>query len=598
MIFFMTALLTLHSLSKAHGTATLFENISVTISQGDKIGLLGPNGAGKSTLLKILIGEEKEDSGFLSKKQGLIIGYASQSPEFKDAKLEEILTAEIPKGDEIETLTLARTLLGKAQFTDYEQSASKLSGGWKKRLDIARALMKKPDLLLLDEPTNHLDLEGILWLEKFLNRERTAYLLVSHDRYFLQNTCTKIIELNRCYKSGLFISEGPLELFHERKEEFLKAELQYERGLASKVRDEIAWLKRSPKARTTKSRSRIDRAEGLISELSDVKSRNKINKVDLEFSASDRETRKLLAGKNISKSLGKELFSNLDITLSPGTRLGIVGKNGTGKTTLLKILAGMIQQDSGTLKYADDLKLVYFDQHRENISNDDSLRRALSPTTDIVNYRGQEIHVNGWAKKFLFSQDRLEMPVKYLSGGERARILIAKLMLEPADILFLDEPTNDLDIATLEVMEESLKEFPGAIVLISHDRCLMDNVCTEILGLGAGIGQFYADTSQWEEALALIEKNKVSSIKQEKEVKKQLPSSKKLSFNEQRELDGMEAAIIKAENKISHLQTLINSPEAHTDTKKSLDTYTQLAEAEKQLETLFIRWDMLLNKNS
>ncbi|HRD54826.1 MAG TPA: ABC-F family ATP-binding cassette domain-containing protein [Parachlamydiaceae bacterium] len=593
----MTALLTLHSLSKAHGTAILFENISTTISQGDKIGLLGPNGAGKSTLLKILIGEEKEDSGFISKKQGLVIGYASQSPEFEDAPLEEILTAEIPKGDETETLTLARTLLAKAQFTDYSQSAAKLSGGWKKRLDIARALMKKPDLLLLDEPTNHLDLEGILWLEKFLNREKTAYLVVSHDRYFLENTCSKIIELNRCYKTGLFISDGSLELFYERKEAFLKAELQYERGLSSKVRDEIAWLKRSPKARTTKSRARIEKASTLISELSDVKSRNKINKVDLNFSASERETRKLLTAKNISKSLGKELFSNLDITLSPGTRLGIVGKNGTGKTTLLKILAGMVTQDAGTIKYADNLKLVYFDQHRENISNDASLRRALSPTSDVVNYRGQEIHVNGWAKKFLFSEERLEMPVKFLSGGERARILIAKLMLEPADILFLDEPTNDLDIQTLEVMEESLKEFSGAIVLISHDRCLMDNVCTTILGLGKGKGEFFADYAQWEEALASAEKNKVQAARQEKEVKKPNPSLKKLSYNEQRELAGMEEAIIKAENKILTLQKLLEAAETIKDPKKSLEAYKELADAEKVLEALFIRWEELSEKN-
>lgn len=594
----MTSLLSLHALSKSFGTETLFKELSFTISERDKIGLLGPNGAGKSTLLKILIDIEKADSGFVAKKQGLKIGYASQSPEFSDETLENILIKEIPNGDPVEVLTKCRTLLGKAQFTNFNEIASKLSGGWKKRLDIARALMRDPDLLLLDEPTNHLDLEGILWLEKFLNREKIAFVVVSHDRYFLENVSNKIIEINKCYKTGLFISEGSMETYHKRKEEFIENQLQYQKGLASEVRDEIAWLRRSPKARTTKSRSRIDRAHELISELSDVKTRNKVHKVDLEFSSSDRETRKLLQAKNISKSMGdKKLFSGLDLILSPGTRLGIVGKNGTGKTTLLKILSGAIPSEGGTIKYADDLKLVYFDQHRETISDDVSLRRALSPNSDTVNYRGQLIHVNGWAKKFLFHQDRLEMPVKYLSGGERARILIAKLMLEPADILFLDEPTNDLDIDTLQVIEDSLKEFKGAVVLISHDRCLMDNICTKLIGLGLKSGEYhFADYSQWQEAVDRDEKENPLKQKPKPEVKKVIPPVKKLSYHEQKELDGMEDAIIKAEKSILLLQNQLENPAQHQDAKKSLELYTALAEEEKRLENLFIRWDELLKK--
>lgn len=595
----MTSLLTLHSLSKSFGTEILFEDISFTISAGDKIGLLGPNGAGKSTLLKILMNIEKADDGHVSKRQGIRVGYASQSPEFPDATLEEVLCLEVPGGDETDTLTEARILLGKALFTDYTQNASKLSGGWKKRLDIARALMKKPDLLLLDEPTNHLDLEGIIWLEKFLNREKTAYVVVSHDRYFLENISNKIIELNRCYKTGLFISSGSMELYLERKEEFLQAQAQHERGLASQVRDEIAWLRKSPKARTTKSRSRIQRAGEMISELSEIKDRNKISKVDIEFSASDRATRKLLTGKNLSKTLGqKKLFEGIDVVLSPGTRLGIVGKNGTGKTTFLKVLAGIIPSDTGTIKYADALKLVYFDQHRESIPDNVSLKRALAPNSDNVTYRGQIIHVNGWAKKFLFDADRLEMPVSCLSGGERARILIAKLMLEPADILFLDEPTNDLDISTLEVIEESLKEFSGAVVLISHDRCLMDNVCTKILGLGMGNEeQYYADYAQWEQANALIEKNKTSATKVVTQQKSTTTSTKKLSYQEQKELDGMESAITQKEKEISDCQKQLESPQIHADSKKSLDTYTLLANHEHQLEALFDRWHFLLEKN-
>lgn len=592
----MTALLGIHHLHKSFGTEILYQGISFFISAGDRIGLLGPNGSGKSTLLKILMGLEPPDQGNISRRQGLRVGYVSQAPEFPPMTLEEVLLQDAPHGDEFELQTRARILLGKAQFTDFTQRADKLSGGWKKRLDIARALMQEPELLLLDEPTNHLDLEGILWLEKLLARENFAYIVVSHDRYFLENVSNKIIELNRCYPDGLFMSNGGMHDFQEHRDAFLHSQEQREKGLASVVREEIEWLRRSPKARTTKSQSRIDRAQGLIEELSEVKKRNKVHRVDLEFSASERETRKLITAKNLSKSLGgKKLFEKIDITLAPGTRLGIVGKNGTGKTTLLKVLSGAIAPDTGTIKYADDLKLVYFDQHREKIPMDVTLRRALAPLSDVVNYRGTPIHVNGWAKKFLFSPDRLELPVGCLSGGERARILIAKLMLEPADVLFLDEPTNDLDIPTLEVIEQSLKDFAGAVVLISHDRCLMDRLCTTILGLGEGGGseltsQFYADYKQWEEASS---QKTLQSPKQQKAQSSTTPkpAAKKLSYKEQRELEGMEQAIHLVEEKLQLLHQQVNNGDA------SSAIYQELADKQHEVESLYARWQVLLDKS-
>lgn len=580
----MSSLLSAHSLSKSYGSQLLFKELSFTLCDGDRIGLLGPNGAGKSTLLKILVGIEQPDSGHIARRQGLRVGYAGQAPEFPSLSLEEVLLEDM-RGEEIELLTRARILLGKAQFTDFSQNAATLSGGWKKRLDIARALMLEPDLLLLDEPTNHLDLEGILWLEKLLKREKTAYVVISHDRYFLENVSNKVMELNPCYPGGLFTSEGNMSAFWEHKEAFLLGQAERQRSLSSQVRDEIEWLRRSPKARTTKSSARIQKAHELISELSEVKKRNQTSKVDIEFSASERETRRLLVAKNLTKSLGgKTLFKGIDLTLSPGSCIGIVGKNGTGKTTLLKMLAGEIPQDMGTIKYAEDLKIVYFDQHREHIPSNISLREALSPCGDTVTYRGQSIHVRGWAKKFLFSPDRLELPVGCLSGGERARILIARLMLQPADLLFLDEPTNDLDIPTLEVIEESLKEFPGAVVLISHDRCLMDRVCTQILGLGEGNEQqLYADYQQWEKA------------RSEPPVKKAAPSPapapvarpKKLSYKEQKELEGMEQNILAVEAEIASLQSQL---ETHPN---DLELYRLLAEAQQKLDTLYARWEQL-----
>jgi ATP-binding cassette subfamily F protein uup len=591
----MSTLLSAQNITKSFGPKALFEELSFSICQGDRIGLLGPNGAGKSTLLKILIGKEHLDEGTLSKKQGLKIGYASQSPSFTSMPIEDAAIVDVAANEKDEALVRARILLSKAQFTDFHADSAKLSGGWKKRLDLVRALVQEPDILLLDEPTNHLDLEGILWLEKFLSKEKVALFIVSHDRYFLQNTCKKFFEINRCFTDGIFISEGSLSVFFERKEAFLQGQLEQERSLRTSLRDEMEWLRRSPKARTTKSRSRIDRVESMIEELSHIKDRNKKPKVQISFSASERETQKLITSHNLTKSLGgKPLFKGVDILLSPGVRLGIVGKNGTGKTTLLKILAQQISPDMGTLKYADDLKLVYFDQHREQIPLDLTLKEALCENGDTVNYRGQQIHINGWASRFLFTPDRMMLPVRCLSGGERARILIAKLMLKPADILFLDEPTNDLDIPTLEVLEESLKEFGGAVVLISHDRCLMDNICTQILSLGGSNDpHFYTGYSQWEAA----QKESLEQIKQESSSKKEKISPakpKKLSYMEQKELAGMEKAIEVAEQELSQLQ---KQSETEADPKKLHDIYIKLGHAQQKLDDLFLRWQELESKS-
>ncbi len=590
----MSTLLGIHSLSKSYGTALLFQELSFTISEGERIGLIGPNGSGKSTLLKIIMGQEGQDSGSITKRQKLNIAYSEQDPAFPSAEVLDILIQAGAGHDPVATATRARILLSKAQFESISADASLLSGGWKKRLSVLQALMQEPDLLLLDEPTNHLDLEGIIWLEKFLQREKIAYLVVSHDRYFLENVSNKIIEINKCYPEGLFMSDGTLSDYLEKKEAFLEAQAKEEKNLRARALEEQEWLRRSPKARTTKSVSRIQRAYDLLDDLHAVKGRNTMQQVSIDFTASERETRKLLMAKNLAKSFGdRVLFKGLDLTLSPGSRVGLMGKNGTGKTTLLKVLAGIIEQDMGTRKYADDLKLVYFDQHREQLPNHLTLAEALCPNGDTVNFRGQPIHVNGWAKRFLFSPDRLAMPIGALSGGERARILIAKLMLEPADILFLDEPTNDLDIPTLEVMEESLKSFSGALVLISHDRCLVDRVCTEIVGLGNSDEppQIYADCLQWEEA-ALRQKAPKEPEKAKSTQPEQKNVPKKLSYKEQKELEGMEAKIVAQEALIMKLEAEAARQNGQ-DPHKALAIYKQLGDAQGQLDALFARWQAL-----
>ena len=296
-VFLMTTLLGIHSLSKSYGSLTLFEALSFTILEGERIGLIGPNGSGKSTLLKIINGLESQDRGSITKRQNLCLAYAEQDPVFPASTVEEVLVTSALGHDQTENETNARILLSKAQFEDFSADASLLSGGWKKRLSVLSALMRRPDLLLLDEPTNHLDLEGIIWLEKFLLREKISYLVVSHDRYFLENVCNKIIEINKCYPEGLFMSDGTLSDYMEKKEAFLDAQAKQERVLRATVKDEVEWMRRSPKARTTKSVSRMQRAYALLDELSDVQQRNKTTQVAIDFSASERETRKLLVAQ-------------------------------------------------------------------------------------------------------------------------------------------------------------------------------------------------------------------------------------------------------------------------------------------------------------
>jgi len=590
----MTLLLNCQSLTKSFGNRTLFEDLCFSIFTGQRVGLIGPNGAGKSTLLKILAGEEKPTKGIVSSKRGLKIGYVPQSCEFPEKSPEEVLL-DCLKDDErpdYEKEHCVQTWLSKLGFTGAETSAHRLSGGWKKRLSIAQGLILSPDLLLLDEPTNHLDLEGIFWLEKFLSREAPSYILVSHDRYFLQNMASRIVEINPVYPQGLFSIEGSYLNFLEKKEEFLAGQLEQERSLASKARRELDWLSRSPKARTSKSKSRVGEAHELLSELSDVKGRNRQKKSEIDFAATHRETQKLLTAKNLSKEIGgRLLFKHLDFVLSPGTRIGLMGPNGSGKTTLLKIIAGQLAPDQGTVKQVDGLKIVYFDQHRLQLPGNITLREALSPDGDFVTFRGQKIHINGWCQRFLFSTDILEMPLDKLSGGERARISIAHLMLQPADILLLDEPTNDLDIPTLETLEESLVDFPGAVVLITHDRCMLDRICNTLLAIGnPEQNEFFSDYTQWEASL----KAPSSKPKTEEKKPEQKSNKPKLSYNEKKEYDQIEAQILKLEEEVRNLNHELEGSAKNPEQLQLI--CTQIGLAETRIEQLYLRWDELEKK--
>ncbi len=610
----MSNIVNCQAVSKSFGAQVLFRKISFVINHGDRIGLIGPNGSGKSTLLKILCRLEEEDDGNILTQKHFAASYLAQSEQFdeeKGARDNLLLSLEGHDLDDIEKHNRVDALLSRAEIRDSDIHVKLLSGGWRKRVSICQALVKRPDLLVMDEPTNHLDIEGVLWLEKILGgnfpESPAAFLLVSHDRQFLENCANRIIELSATYPSGSLQVDGPYSKFVEERERFLQSQSEEEVRLSNKVRRETEWLRRGPKARTTKARYRIDEAYKLQNELAQVKNRNRAaGNVRIDFDATQRKTKKLLEATNISKQYeGKQLFSQLDMLLSPGTRLGLLGRNGCGKSTLMQLLAASCLEegpltDTGTIKVADKVNIVSFDQRRENIQPEVSLRRALAPEGDAIVYRGRSIHVVSWAKRFLFRTDQLETPVGILSGGEQARILIADLMRRPADILLLDEPTNDLDIGSLEVLEESLLDFPGALVLVSHDRYLLDRVCDLLLGFdGKGGVTFFADYEQWLDHMQKLEKPDVSVKKSSKETDtRNLGREMKgrLSYLDQREYDQIEENIMEAEQELEELQSILDSTESGSDPELLNSNWVKAEEVRKDVDRLYTRWDELEKK--
>jgi ATP-binding cassette subfamily F protein uup len=503
--------------------------------------------------------------------------------------------------EDTEKYTLINTVLSRAEFPDNDVLVVNLSGGWRKRLSICRAVLLKPDVLVIDEPTNHLDIEGILWLEKILasGNGPGAYLLVSHDRRLLENSTNRIVELSSVYPDGTLQVQGCYSKFLDAREEFLSGQQDEEERLANKAKREVEWLRRGPKARATKAKYRIDEAHKLTGDLAEVKARNRsISSVQIDFEATGRKTKQLLEMSGVSKAFDDNvLFENLDITLAPGSRLGLLGRNGCGKSTLMKLLAegeaGTKNADSGTIRVADKVKIVNFDQNREGIDPNITLKRALAPEGDSIMFRDRSLHVVSWAKKFLFRPDQLETPVGQLSGGEQARILIASLMRSPADILLLDEPTNDLDIASLDVLESSLLEFPGALVLVTHDRFLLDRVCQRLLGFGGKSGvTYYADYEQWLADLPDAAQDK----KQAKKLAASVAPVKKggkLSYMDQREYDQIEEQIAEAEIRVSGLQEKMELPEVVADSQELAATWAEVEVAQSEVEKLYSRWDEL-----
>src|SRR5208283_3006440 len=494
--------------------------------------------------------------------------------------------------------------LGRTGFEDFEQAAAALSGGWRKRLAIAEALVQQPDILLLDEPTNHLDLAGIEWLEELLQDAPFASVIVSHDRYFLENVATEMVELSRIYPDGFLRTSGSYSAFLEKKEDFLHAQSKRQEGLENLVKNEIAWLRRGAKARTRKSKARIGKAQRLMDELADLNNRTRSGTTGIDFNATERQTKRLIELENVSFSIADHtLFANLDFAITAGMRVGLVGPNGSGKSTLLRMLQGELIPSEGMLRRADSLQIVYFDQNRD-LDSSDTLRRALAPESDSVIYQDRVIHVASWAARFLFSGEQLNQPVANLSGGERARVLIARLMLQPADVLLLDEPTNDLDIPTLEILEESLLEYRGALVLVTHDRYMLDRVSTVVFGLdGLGGAERFANYQQWE----AWHRARLAAGRTGLSVESQNPSramgsvktslaKKKLSFMEMREFESIEARIAAAEKELQVKHDALLDPAIMRDGTRLHAASVELDAAQKAIDALYARWVELEQK--
>jgi ATP-binding cassette subfamily F protein uup len=616
----MPPILNAQGISKRFGAIPLFQDLSFTVADGDRIGLIGPNGAGKSTLLKVLAGDEDTDSGEVALRKRARIGYIRQESSFapgltiRDVLEAALASASVPEAEREGRL---RETGGRVGFPDTGAEAATLSGGWRKRLAIAEQMVSAPDVLLLDEPTNHLDLAGIAWLEETLKQAPFACVMVSHDRYFLENVASEMVELNRVYADGLLRVKGGYTRFLEGKSQYLEAQEKLQDALKNRVKIETEWLRRGPKARTTKSKARIDSANDLIGQLKEVNQRVSTSSAGIEFESSDRQTKRLVEFDHVQCVLGegataKTIVDDLSFLITNGVRVGLVGPNGSGKTTLLRLLREEIQPTSGEIKKAAFLKTVYFSQTRE-LDEAVTLRRALAPDSDSVVYQGRVVHVASYAAKFLFTSEQLNQPVERLSGGERARVLIAKLMLEPADLLLLDEPTNDLDIQTLEILEESLLEYTGALVLVTHDRFMLDRVSTVVLGLdGKGGAERFGDYAQWEDWARAGGKtipgeaapgsagrgsngtpsNGTSSSSSGNDKS----GKKKLSYLEAREFASIEASVDNAEARLNAARDTLDDPTVATNAEALTLALHEMEKAQEDADTLYARWAELAEK--
>ena len=626
------------------GSRTVFQGLTFTIEEGERVGLVGVNGSGKSSLMKILAGAAKPDTGELQLRRGARVTYLPQEPEFpegatvaselsvSEAPLKEALAAHAELGQRLESAPAeeheklmeqfsalsdrieqmggwgtehhAKTLLDRLGVKDWDRPVAQLSGGLRKRVSIARALLTRPDLLLLDEPTNHLDADTVDWLEEELDKLPGALLLVTHDRYFLDGLVDRIVEIQP--GEGVTSYPGNYQAYVEQKlvaqENSEIAQHKRERWISQ----EVAWLRRGPEARRTKSKARIVRAQKLMAE----KGFQRPKVADLRVAAAPRLGHTVIEAEGLRKSFGeRNVLSGVDFRLQRGERVGLVGPNGVGKTTFLRVLLGETPPDGGKLVIGKNTKVAYYDQNRMQLDLEATVYESASQGEDWVILGDQKVALRDYLDDLLFPVPMQRMKVKALSGGERNRLLLARLFLEGANVLVLDEPTNDLDIVTLNILERLLLDFGGSTLLVTHDRYFLDKVATSILTFEGGgrVTRYEGNYAMYrrlkEQAEAQAASTSSASSGAKPAAKKEEPpaaASKaaprkagKLSYKEQRELDGMEAAIEAAETKKAELEAQLADPAVYSVGSKVAEVNKALETAAAEVDRLYARWQVL-----
>jgi len=598
-------LLSLDKISIAYGHLPLLDAASLQIETGERLCVIGRNGAGKSTLLQVVGGELAPDEGNVWRQPGRRIGKLAQDAALQDTRsvfdvvsegLEDLGDDEWQRESRVEQI-LSRLSL------DRDVSVATLSGGWRRRVLLARALVGRPDLLLLDEPTNHLDIEAMTWLETFLLDYPGAVMFVSHDRVFLQRVATRIIELDRGRLSSW---PGDYATFLRTKEATLATEAVQNAKFDKRLAGEEAWLRQGIKARRTRDEGRVRALVAMRNERADR--RVQAGSVRLQAEVGDRSGQLVLEVEGVSKAFGSnQVVSDLSMRIMRGDRVGLIGPNGSGKTTMLRLLLGELAPDIGEVRQGANVQIAYYDQQREQLDPERTVFDTVADGHDMVTVNGQPKHVHGYLRDFLFPAERVASPVKALSGGERNRLLLARLFTRPANLLVLDEPTNDLDIETLELLEALLVEWPGTLLLVSHDRAFIDHVVTSTLVFeGEGrVQEYVGGYTDWLRQRRHLDPTKPPAVTTVDTASQPAPSArlsppfqnsgrKKPSFKEQQELDRLPKRIDDMELEQQRLNAVVAGSEFYKETAETIhQTLARLDELQQELLDAYARWDEL-----
>lgn len=587
-------LISASNVSVSFAGRTIFEKVNLGIESKQKIALVGPNGAGKSTLLKVLARIHKPDSGDVIWARGLKIGFLAQTPLFDQEQT--IFNYLIPDPMDTDQLTRALEWVSKLQIDqfDLDKMVTTLSGGWQKKIALAKELAADPDLLFLDEPTNHLDLDSIMWLENMIKSAPFACVTITHDRLFLQRIADSIFDLDPRNIDFLWAFKGTYDLYLEAKAEQLSHLKTRQTVMQNTLRRETEWLRRGAQARQTKQKARIDRAGQIDEQVDDLKNRNANREAKIDFTTQDRIPKKIIELKNVTKSFNDQiLFEDFSLIIGGRSRIGLLGKNGAGKSTLIKILMGIEKPSAGQVSFDDKLTFNYFEQSRESLDFTLSVLKNVCPEGDYVYFQNQYTHIRSYLERFLFFGDKVDLPAAKLSGGEQARLRLAQMMLKSAQVLILDEPTNDLDLETLQVLEQALIDYPGAIILVTHDRYFLDQVCDQIIAFEPNETELvlYTGYYQWEQAHLDRKKNKDSLSKPvSSDLNTENKKKSKISFKDKQDWETIEERIALLEM----TQKQIEVKMSQTNQAQELAKLSQeLAILTAKVEQAYLRWSEL-----